>query len=73
MTDKDLIIAFIEWLTRKNSPYAIMYGDEKRFCTNNEELTIEEVYSIYLKEKEEQKQNIIDIMNSDEETGLYDS
>lgn len=55
MTIDDIIkkesIAFVEWLTRKDSPYAIMYGDERRFCTNKGELTIEEVYNTYLKEK----------------------
>lgn len=37
----------LEWLTSKDSPYSILYGDQKRFCTNDKDLTIKELISEY--------------------------
>jgi len=50
---REYTLSFVEWLTRKDSPYAIVYGDEKRFVTRKKDYTIEDVYEIY---KQEQKQ-----------------
>jgi hypothetical protein len=51
---REYTLSLIEWLTRKDSPYAIVYGDEKRFVTREKDYTIEEVYEMY---KQEQKQS----------------
>ena len=51
--ERQQTIDFVEWLTRYDSPYAIMWGNEpERFCTENKDFTIEQVYEEYLKQKE---------------------
>lgn len=46
---EDFVIDFLNWLTRDDSPYAIMYGrDDERFATIDEDLTSKQVYEIYL-------------------------
>ena len=46
------IIQFLEWLTKEDSKYAIMYGNQKeRFADNNKEYTIEEILEIYHNER----------------------
>lgn len=42
------IMTFTEWFTRKDSPYFIAYGKDKRFITNKESFTIGELYEQYL-------------------------
>ena len=50
--EKQNIIDFVDWLTRGDSLYGILYGCKpERFCTENEDLTIEQVYEEYLKSK----------------------
>ena len=46
------VVAALNWITRKDSPFAILYGGEIRFITNDEDLTIEQLYKLYLKSKE---------------------
>jgi hypothetical protein len=48
MADKE--ISFIEWLTRKDSPYVVMYGEKMRFATKEKDYTIKEVYDKFLKQ-----------------------
>ncbi len=38
---------FIEWLTKKDSEFSVLYGEKFRFATNEKDYTIEEVYEIY--------------------------
>jgi len=52
-SSKDMI-DLLDWVTRKDSPYAIMYGDEYRFATNDKDFTIEEVIKTW---KIERKRN----------------
>lgn len=45
-------VELLQWLTDEDSPYVILYGDEKRFCTNEiEGLSSEELLEIYLTPK----------------------
>ena len=46
------VVAALNRITRKDSPFAILYGGEIRFITNDEDLTIEQLYKLYLKSKE---------------------
>ena len=51
--EKHDIIDFVDWLTKYDSPYAIMFGnDPEKFSTEDEDFTIEQVYEEYLKQKE---------------------
>jgi hypothetical protein len=43
----ELIKAF-NWITRKDSPYAIICGDEMPFATIDEDFTVEEMVDEYL-------------------------
>ena len=45
---KDQLIKFADWLTRKDSPYAILYGESERFAAIDDEYTTEEVVDEYL-------------------------
>ncbi len=39
---------FVNWVTQENSPFAVMYGDDEiRFATNDEDMTIKEVFDKY--------------------------
>lgn len=41
-------VAFVEWLTRKDGTYAVMYGDqEERFADEAREYTAAELYAIF--------------------------
>lgn len=52
---EDFTIRFIKWLTRKDSPYSIMYGGtpklkkDYRFATGKKDYTIEEVLKQFKK------------------------
>ena len=47
---EEQIIKFTEWLTSKDSKFAVMYGEKKRFATNKKDYTIKQVYKIYKNE-----------------------
>lgn len=50
--EKQQTIDFVDWLTKEDSPYSIMYGGEpERLSTLDEDFTIEQVYEEYLKSK----------------------
>lgn len=39
---------FVNWLTHEKSPYAVMYDDgDIRFATNDDNLTIQQVFEKY--------------------------
>ena len=40
-------VTFVEWLTNNDSPYAVSYGDDKRFITNRKSYSIKDVYEQY--------------------------
>jgi hypothetical protein len=45
-----LFIKFIEWGTSKNSPAAVLYGNQsERFATTKKDYTIEELFNYWLK------------------------
>ena len=49
---KETVINILNWLTKEDSPYAILYGNQaERFVTNDEDLTSEQLYQKYLKSK----------------------
>lgn len=42
------MIGFVNWLTKEDSPYAVMYGNQsKRFATDNEDFTIKQLLQIW--------------------------
>lgn len=42
------MIEFVNWLTKEDSPYAVMYGNQsERFATDNEDFTIKELLQIW--------------------------
>lgn len=43
------IIALLDWLTKEDSPYAVCYGSETRFATNQDDLTTEQVFEVWNK------------------------
>lgn len=46
-SDEDMI-GFVEWLTKEESPYAVMYGNQKeRFADNNKEYSTKELLDIW--------------------------
>jgi hypothetical protein len=45
---EELVKAF-NWITRKDSPYAICYGEDMPFATTDEDFTVEEIVDEYLK------------------------
>lgn len=49
---KQLSIALLNWLSDENSIYAILYGNEKRFCNNKKDITTEDVYNEFLKQQD---------------------
>lgn len=45
------MVEFAQWLSRKESPYAVMNGDqEERFCDVSLEYTSEQLVEIFIKE-----------------------
>lgn len=49
---KQECIEFAEWLTREDSPYAVLYGNRKeRFATNENDYTVEQLYEMFLQTK----------------------
>ena len=47
---EQFIIEFVEWLTCEDSPYAVMYGNQKdRFADNKRDYTVKELLKIYKK------------------------
>lgn len=46
---KDEAVDMLKFLTDKDSPYTICYGSDTPFATNDEDLTIEQLYTIFKK------------------------
>lgn len=47
----DMNREFIEYFTGKDSPYAILYGDQpERFATTNKDYTIDELFNFWYRE-----------------------
>jgi len=65
--NKQELIKCINWITRKDSPYAIMYGGKKRFATNDKDLTTEEVVNEYLQSHPVEHKTVEEILNSKRE------
>lgn len=53
-TQKDVdnfAINFVEWITREDSEFAILYGDADRFCTNKRSYSSEQVLRKFKRSK----------------------
>lgn len=49
---KDLAVDILNWVTREESEYAIMYGDQpERFSTFKKDYTSEQLFEIYIESK----------------------
>lgn len=48
---KDEALNVLNWLSDGKSKFAVLYGDNKRFCTDTEDLTTEQLYELFKKEK----------------------
>lgn len=42
---KEVAVAFMDWVTRKDSPYSICYGSETRLATDRADFTIEKIFN----------------------------
>lgn len=48
-------ITLLEWLTSEDSPFAVMYGAETRFATDDEDFTSEQVVEKFITHQQSQK------------------
>jgi hypothetical protein len=50
-SERDSLIAFANKITAKDSMLAILYGEDTRFCTEEKDMTTEEVVDEYLRNR----------------------